>query len=169
MPSARGSFKAFGRRVSWLLFAKILFSLVIVVYAATIAITTTSYQAEMGSNFTVTNQLIATDKGFYLATSAAGANGTLCTSPITFGSTPQTANSGITSGDLVYTVRVNSTGSAQATHKFNVTFVLGTSSFGPLCIQTAASPQSTQVIDCKFDIATNTLPASPYTFKVTIQ
>lgn len=169
MLSARRSFKAFGRKVSWLLLAKILFSVVVIVYAATIAVTTTSYQAEMGSNFTVTNQLIATDKGFYLATSAAGANGTLCTSPVTFGSTPQTANNGITSGDLVYTIRVNSTGAAQATHKFNVTFVLGSSTFGPLCIQTPASPQNNQIIDCKFDIATNTLPASPYTFRVIVQ
>ena len=169
MPSPRRSFKAFGRKISWLLLAKILFSLVVIVYAATIAVTTTSYQAETGSNFTVANQIVATDKGFYLATSASSANGTLCSSPITFSSTAQTANNGITSGHLVYIVRVNSTASAPMSQKFNVTFYLGSSTFGPLCIQTPASPQNNQIIDCKFDIATNTLPASPYTFRVIVQ
>ena len=169
MPSARGSFKAFGRRVSWLLFAKILFSLVAIVYAATVAVTTTNYQAEMGSNFTVANNLVATDKGFYLATSGSSSNFTSCSSPVTFGSTAQIANNGITSGHLVYVVRVNSTTNAPASQKFNVTFVLGSSTFGPLCIQTPSSPQNNQIVDCKFDIATNTLPASPYTFKVTVQ
>jgi hypothetical protein len=169
VPAPRRSFKAFGRRVSWLLVAKILFSLVVIVYAATVAVTTTNYQAEMGANFTVANNLLATDKGFYLATSGSTSNSTSCSSPTTFGSTAQTANNGITSGHLVYVVRVNSTTNSPMSQKFNVTFFLGLSTFGPLCIQTPASPQNNQIIDCKFDIATNSLPVSPYSFKVTVQ
>lgn len=70
---------------------------------------------------------------------------------------------------MVYTVRVNSTSSAPATTKFNVTFTLGSTPYGPICIQTAATPTNGQIIDCKFDIAATTLPVSIYTFKVTIQ
>jgi hypothetical protein len=151
------------------LFVKIFLSLAVLVYAASISVTTSTYQAEIGSLVKVANNLLATDKGFYLAGSASSSNGTLCSSPITFGSTPQTANNGITSGHLVYVVRVNSTASAPVSQKFNVTFFLGSSTFGPLCIQTPASPQNGQTIDCKFDIATNNLPASPYSFKVTVQ
>jgi hypothetical protein len=169
MTKSGGLSSALVRRVPWLLLAKVLLSLAVVVYAATITITTTNYQAETGSSFSVSNNLVAVDKGFYLANTSAIANSTSCTSPVTFSSTPQIANNGITPGHLVYVVQVNSTGAGAGGMNYNVTFVLGSSTFGPLCIQTAVSPQNAQTITCKFDIASNSLPASPYTFKVTIQ
>jgi len=157
-----------GRRVSWILLVKIVLSLAVLVYAASISVTTTTYQAEIGSLLKVANNLLATDKGFTLAGSGSSATGTSCSSPIIFGGSPGTANTVITGGHLVYDVQVNSTTNAPVNTKFNVTLVLSSTTYGPLCIQTPASPANGQTIDCKFDVGT-TLPASPYTFKVTVQ
>jgi hypothetical protein len=154
--------------MSWLVLAKVVLSLAILVYAGSISVSTSSYQAEMGSSVTVANNLFATDKGFALANTGSAAAGTNCTSPITFSDTPGTANTPITVGHLVYDVQVNSTGSVAPNTKFNVTLVLASTTYGPLCIQTPGTPMNGQTIDCRFDVGT-TLPASPYTFKVTVQ
>ena len=147
---------------------KLLLTLLIIVFAATINSTPKNFTAELGSAATVPSGLLMTDRGFATATSSATANGT-CTVPIVFGATASVGNNGITSGHIVYTVRVNSTTTAQALKKYNVTFTLGSTLYGPICIQTAAVPANGQIIDCKFDIAITALPVSIYTFKVTIQ
>jgi hypothetical protein len=160
------SFKAFGRRVSWLLFVKIMLCLVVFAYAATISVTSTSYQAEVGSLTTFPSGLIATDKGFAVSYTAGSSAGTSCSTPVQFGLTPKTANTTIVAGHFVYDVQVNTTVSVP-TAKFNVTLVLGSAApYGPLCIQSLGVPNET--IDCRFDVGP-VLPASPYTFKVTIQ
>jgi hypothetical protein len=159
----------FAKRVSWILFAKVALSLVVLVYAASISVTTTTYQAEIGSAVKFANNLLATDKGFATVLVGSTAAGTSCSSPITFGAVPGTANTAITGGHWVYDVQVNSTSGAAANTKFNVTLTLASNPpYGPLCIQTPASPANSQTIDCKFDVGT-TLPASPYSFKVTVQ
>ncbi len=168
MNKVRRIFFNFGRRVSWLPLVKIVLSLGILVYAASISATTTTYQAELGSLVKVANNLLATDKGFTLAGAGSSATGTSCSSPIIFGGSPGTANTAITASHLVYDVQVNSTTNASPTTKFNVTLVLASTTYGPLCIQTPASPANGQTIDCKFDVGT-TLPSSPYSFKVTVQ
>jgi hypothetical protein len=157
-----------GRASGRVLAAKILLSLIVVVLAVSISVTSNTYQAEFGSNVNVANGLLATDKGFSLSSTAGSSVGADCNSPVVFGSTPKTANTTIVAGHLVYDVQVNSTASAVANTKFNVTLTVGSNSYGPLCIQTPASPTDGQIIDCKFDIGT-ALPASPYTFKVTVQ
>jgi len=154
-------------RGSWVFAAKLLLSLVAIVFAASISVTSSTYQAEIGSAVSVANNLVATDKGFTLAGSGASAAGTSCSSPIIFSGSPGTANTNITGGDLVYDVQVNSTTNAPVNSKFNVTLVLASTTYGPLCIQTPASPANGQTIDCKFDVGTS-LPPSPYTFKVTV-
>jgi hypothetical protein len=168
MDKVRRIWTSFAKRVSWILFVKVALSLAVIVYAASISVTTTTYQAEIGSAVKVANNLLATDKGFTLAGSGSSATGTSCSSPIIFGGSPGTANIAITASHLVYDVQVNSTTSAPVSTKFNVTLVLASTTYGPLCIQTPASPANGQTIDCKFDVGT-TLPASPYTFKVTVQ
>ncbi len=147
---------------------KSLLSLVILVSAASISLTTNNFQAEFGSVFKVASNLLATDKGFSLAILGSLAAGTSCSSPITFGPTPGTANTAITAGHLVYDVQVNSTAGALPSTKYNVTLVLAQNTYGPLCIATPASPVNGQTVDCKFDIGM-TLPASPFAFKVTVQ
>jgi len=154
-------------RGSWVFAAKFLLSMVAIVFAASISVTSSTYQAEIGSAVSVANNLVATDKGFTLAGSGASAVGTSCSSPIIFSGSPGTANTNITGGHLIYDVQVNSTTNAPVNSKFNVTLVLASTTYGPLCIQTPASPANGQTIDCKFDVGT-TLPASPYTFKVTV-
>jgi hypothetical protein len=148
--------------------AKIFVSLAVLVYAASISLTTTTYQAEVGSLVIVANNLLATDKGFAPAVLGSSAAGTSCSSPIVFGAVPGTANTAITAGHLVYDVQVNSTSSATPNAKFNVTLTLASTTYNPLCIQDSASPVNGQTIDCKFDVGT-TLPVSPYTFKVIVQ
>lgn len=153
-------------RGSWIFAAKLLLSLVAIVFAASISVTSSTYQAEIGSAVNVTNNLVATDKGFLV--NAAGSAATSCSSPVTFGVSPGTANTAITGGHLVYDVQVNSTASATPSHNFTVTLVLASSTYGPVCIMTPASPANLQTIDCKFDVGTS-LPTSPYSFKVTVQ
>ena len=147
---------------------KILVSLFVLVYAANITVTTTTYQSEFGATVSTANNLIATDKGFSVATSGASASGTTCSSPVIFSGTPATANTTITAGHFVYDVQVNSTSGATPNVKYNVTLTLASTPYGPLCIQNAATPANGQRIDCKFDVGT-TLPASPYSFKITVQ
>jgi hypothetical protein len=112
--------------------------------------------------------ILATDKGFAPAGTGSAEAGTSCSSPIVFAASPGTANTLITAGHWVYDVQVNSTSSAMPNAKFNVTLTLASTTYNPLCIQDPASPANGQTIDCKFDVGT-TLPASPYTFKVTVQ
>ena len=169
MSKARRLSRIVGKGSSWIFAAKLLLSLVAIVLAASISATSSTYQAEIGSAVNVVNGLLATDKGFSLASVAS--NGTSCSSPVTFGSSPGTASTNITAGHLVYDVQINSTTSTSvppAGTKFNVTVVIGSTPYGPVCIQTPLPSASGQTIDCKFDVGT-ALPASPYTFKVTVQ
>lgn len=147
-----------------------LLSLTAVVFAATISVTSTTYQAEIGSAQKVANNLVATDKGFApaLVGASASSTGTSCSSPMVFGAVPGTANSAITTGHWVYDVQVNSTSTATPNAKYNVTLALASTTYPSLCIQDAATPINGQTIDCKFDVGTM-LPTSPYSFKVTVQ
>jgi len=140
--------------------------MVAIVFAASISVTSSSYQAEIGSAVNVANGLIATDKGFSVSPTVGSPAGTSCSNPVSFGASPQTANTTIVAGHLVYDVQVNATSGAPSNSQFNVTLVLGSSTYGPLCIQTLSLLSGT--IDCRFDVGT-VLPASPYTFKITIQ
>jgi hypothetical protein len=158
-----------GNRASWVLSAKIIASLLVLVYAANITVTTTTYQSEFGSTLSTASGLIAVDKGFSVALSTvASGTGTSCSSPVVFSNTPGIANTTITAGHFVYDVQVNATGIANPNIKYNVTLTLASSAYGPLCIQNASSPAIGQRIDCKFDVGT-ALPAIPYSFKVTVQ
>ena len=109
--------------------------------------------------------LLATDKGFSKAPATVSAVPASCSSPATFG-VDTTANTAITAGDMVYDVQVNATAGLSINTKFNVTLVVGSTTYGPVCLQTLLVLTGT--IGCKFDVG-NALPASPYTFKVTIQ
>lgn len=152
----------------WILLAKVSLALLGVVFAATITVTSTTYQAEFGSATTIAGGLTATDKGFSASATGAGSNGANCTSAVVFGASPKTANTNIVAGHLVYDVQVNTTASSIGSTKYNVTLVIGSTSYGPLCIMTQGVQPANQTIDCKFDVGT-ALPASPYAFKVTVQ
>ncbi|OLE68554.1 hypothetical protein AUF78_15450 [archaeon 13_1_20CM_2_51_12] len=159
----------FGSRASLLVVVKATIFIVVLAYATGISVTTTSYQAEIGSAVKVANGLLAIDKGFSIA--LVPSTGTSCSSPVTFGVLPGMANTTITGGHWVYDVQVQSTTSASmppAGTKFNVTLVLASTTYGPVCIQTPFPSVSGQTIDCKFDVGM-TLPPSPYSFKVTVQ
>ncbi len=143
-------------------------ALLALVFAASITVSTTTYQAQVGSTVNVTNSLRAIDKGFSIPTSGSTSNGTSCSNPVIFSPSPGIANTNITAGDLVYDIQVKSTPIAQPNTPFNVTFVLGSTVYGPLCIQTPSPSVDGQIIDCKFDIGTNSLPSSPYSFRVII-
>ncbi len=155
-------------RASVLLFAKLATLMLALAFASNLMVSTTKYQAEVGSFFNVTNVLLATDKGFSRASGGSGGDGTNCSSPIIFGSTPGIANTSITQDHWVFDVQVNSTSNAGSGNYFNVTFVLASNSYGPLCIKTPSPALDNQSIECKFDVGNN-LPSSPYTFKILIQ
>ena len=166
MSKAKRLSRIVGRGSSWIFAVKLLLSLVAIVLAASISVTSRTYQAEIGSAVNVVNGLIATDKGFSVSPTAGASAGTSCSSPVSFSTSPQTANTTIVAGHLVYDVQVNATSGASTNTQFNVTLVVGSTTYGPLCIQTLTLLSGT--IDCRFDVGT-ALPASPYTFKVTVQ
>jgi len=162
-----GRFTAFGRRVSWLLLAKAMVFLVVLVYATNLSVTNTNYQAELGSLFKVANGLVVIDKGFSVAVSGAVAVGNFCpTVPVLFAATPGSANTTIVAGHFLYAVQINDT-SAPINNTYNVTLVLASGTYGPLCIRTALAAGN-QIIVCRFDVGA-VLPVSPYSFKVTVQ
>lgn len=155
------------RRVSWILLFKVTVFLAVLVYATNISITNSNYQAEVGTLFKVANGFVAMDKGFAVASVPAVAVGNVCPNvPVPFAIIPGSANTTISAGHLVYAVQINDT-SAPMGNTYNVTLVLGSSTYGPLCIKTALSAAG-QIILCRFDVGT-VLPLSPYSFKVTVQ
>jgi hypothetical protein len=168
MTLSRRALDRLTKRSFWILSVKAVILTVAIVSGASITVTTRNYQSQVGSALQVASTLIATDKGFSLASSSSSSAGTSCTTPVLFSTTPGIASTGITSGHMVYDVQVNSTGSSPPSAKFNVTLVLAGTTYGPLCIQDNGAPINGQTIDCKFDVGLS-LPAPPYTFKVTVQ
>ena len=151
-------------RTGTVLALKLCIAMVTLVFAASITVGTTTYQAEIGSALNVTNQLRATDKGFSSVAVTTGA--TSCSSPTAFGFLTGTANDALTSGDQMYTVQVASTATTPQ-HWYNVTLVLASTPYGPVCITQTGTPTAGQLINCEFDVG-KTLPASPYSFEVTV-
>lgn len=159
------------RGFTWYLSAKIILALLVLAVSAAITVSNTSYQAEMGSAYQVNNNLTVEDKGFTTATTNTGPTGTCPTGNVTFTSTPQTANNGISAGDIVYDVQVNTTTSTPSMVCFTVTLTLsigGTQTTKSVTIATGSTITAAQAIDCKLDIGTGTPPASPFSFKVTV-
>ncbi len=152
------------KRAAILFSARVCLALVTLVFAASITVSTTTYQAEIGSAFNITNQLTATDKGFSTVGSTIAA--TSCSTPTVFGVSTGIANDALTSGDQMYTVQVASTATT-AQQGYNVTLVLASTTYGPVCIAQTGTPTAGQLINCEFDVGT-TLPTSPYSFKVTV-
>lgn len=152
------------RKTSWVFAARVILSLVVVGFAANIVVTTSSYQTEVGSVVSVPNVLVVTSISYFKASANSAA--TSCSTPILFGLSGQVASTSITSGDWVYDVRVNSTASTPILTFYNVSFALGSTSYGHTCTESAASVNSNLFIDCKYDVGT-VLPASPYSFKIT--
>ena len=143
---------------------KFCIAMVTVVFAASITVGTTTYQAEIGSALNITNQLTATDKGF--SSVAVSTAATSCSTPTAFGVLTGTANDALTMGHQMYTVQVASTATT-AQHGYNVTLFLASTTYGPVCITQSGAPTAGQLINCEFDVGT-TLPLSPYSFKVTV-
>jgi hypothetical protein len=156
------------RRTAVLFALRVCLALVTIVFAASISVTPTTYQSEVGSYVNVNNNLVATDRGFSFATTPSSAAGTSCASPIQFGSSPTTANTAITANHWVFTVQANSTTSIVANANFTVSLTVASTNEGSLCIEGASTPANNDTITCKFDIGP-TLPTSPYTFELTIQ
>ena len=156
------------RKAGTIFSARVLMALVALAFAASISVTPVTYQAEVGSYVDVTNGLLATDQGFSIASANATGAGVSCSAPVQFSNTTGVANTNITKGDWVYTVQVNTTNDVTLNENYNVNVTVGSNSYGPLCIEAASPPPTSQVIICKFDVGP-TLPPSPYTFGVKIR
>lgn len=160
-----------GRGFTWYLFAKIIIVLLVLAVSAAITVSSTTYQAEMGSAYQVNNNLSAEDKGFSTATTNTVSTGTCPAANVTFTSTPQTANNAITAGDIVYDVQINTTASTPILQCFTVTLTLsisGTQTTKSVAIATGSTIVAGQAIDCKLDTGTSSVPSSPFSFKVTV-
>ncbi len=148
--------------------------LVPVVFAATLAVTTTSFNGgENGSYLPVNNQIIVTDKGFSKSSSTQTATGSTCGSPTTFSGSPGVANTAITANDIIFDAQSNTTVTTPASTCFTVTFIVFTSpttrtTYPAVSIKTGSTVTAGQTIDCKFDIGAS-LPTSPFSFEVTVK
>jgi len=173
MKKASRIFDRLRRTFAWYLSGKVALAiLVLTVSATSIVVTTNTYQAEVGGELNVTNNLVAVDKGFSIASSVAIAAGTSCVSPTIFG-TGTVANNAITAQHVVYDVAVNETLGATVNTCYTATLVVTPSggsamTFGPVYMKSAASLLTTLRIDCEFDIGASA-PASPYSFQLTVQ
>ncbi len=152
---------------------RVIVLLATVVFAATLAVTTTSLAGENGSYLPVNNKIVVTDKGFSKSSSTQTGSGVSCSSNVTFSGSPAVANTIITVNDIVFDAQVNTTGSTPVSTCFTVTLVVFTSltsrsTYGPVYIATGTPVTAGQTIDCKFDVGTS-LPGSPFSFKVTVQ
>jgi hypothetical protein len=154
------------------LVVKVLLVLVVVAWATTSVVQNVNYTGETGAVENINNTLLATSKGFH-TTSAASASGTSCPgSPVTFG-VGSAANTVLVNGDEIFEVQVNTTGTTPTSTCFTVTLYLSTSQgsetqYGPIYLASGASAPAGETIDCKFDLATTSLPSSPFTYRLTI-
>ncbi len=160
-----------GRSLTWFFSTKLVLPiLVLAVSAATITATTKNYQGEIGSAVNVSNNILVGDKGFSKPLVNTAATGSCPSGNVTFAATPGLqANNAITAGDIVYDVQVNATASTPLRSCFTVTLSISGSPDKSLTIASGTSVSAGWTIDCKLDIGTTSLPASPYTFKVTVQ
>src|SRR6267143_2454122 len=159
-------------RTSILLVVKMFLITIIVAWAANSAIQPVNYTGETGGLSSTNNQLLTTAKGFS-KTSAASAVGTSCGSPVTFGS-GTVANTALTGGDIIFDAQVNTTATTPSNTCFTATFYLSTSigsqtMYGPVYLSTGATVTPGQAIDCKFDFGSSSLPAPPFSYKLTVQ
>ncbi len=146
--------------------------LVLAVSAAAVTVAPTNDQAEMGSAFNISNNILVGDKGFSKPATGTGVTGTCPSGNVTFAATPGSANNLIIAGDIVYDVQVNATALTPLVSCFTVSITLpigGSQTTKSLTIASGTSVAAGWTIDCKLDIGTTTLPASPYSFKVVVQ
>jgi hypothetical protein len=156
------------RKAGTILTARVLMALVALAFAASISVTPVMYQAQIGSYVSVVNGLLATDQGFSFASANSTGVGISCSAPIQFSNTPGTANTNVTKDHWVYAVQVNTTTGIASNQNFTVYVTVGSTTYGPVCIEGASTPTTAQIITCKFDVGA-TLPSSPYSFGVKIQ
>lgn len=159
------------RTFTWYFSAKVALAILIVSVSASIAVTTSNYQAEMGSAYNVSNNLLVGDKGFSKPSAGTASTGSCPSANITFSGSPANANNAIIAGDIVYDVQVNETASTPTVSCFTVTLTLslsGSQITKSLTIASGTSVAAGQTIDVKLDIGTTSLPASPFSFKVTV-
>jgi len=158
---------------TWYFSAKVVLAILIfAVSAASITASTTNYQAELGSAYNVSNNLLVGDKGFSKPSVGTGATGSCPAANVTFSGSPGNANNAITAGDIVYDVQVNATASTPLVSCFTVTLTIslsGSQITRSLTIASGTSVAADQTIDCKLDIGITSLPASPFSFTVTVQ
>ena len=112
------------RKAPLYLALKVLLALSVLVYAASIVTTTTTYQASVGGAIKVTNNLKAMDKGFSKASSTLSAAGTSCGANVTFTGSPDVANTATTAGNILYIVQVNTTASTATSTCFTANVVI---------------------------------------------
>ncbi len=155
------------RKATLVLSVKVILSLIVLVNAASITVTTTSYQAEVGGAISIASNLSGgADKGFSKASSAIMATGTTCPTAAIFG-VATVATPAVTSGDLVYDLQVNSTGTPNNTC-WVVTFVYTPSGGSQITLTTEiGTVASSGTIDCKFDVGVSA-PNSPFSYKVSV-
>ena len=154
--------------------AKLLLSLLFLVSAASITVSTTQLQAEHGGAIAFSNNLVAADRGVSRNTSGTADAGTSCgpSGNVTFTTgTIQQANIGLIVNDFVYTIQVNTTALTPTNSCFTVTLRMiasGNTNTYVLHLATSGTVVADQAVNCIFDIG-SALPSSPYSFSVAVQ
>jgi hypothetical protein len=159
------------RKASLYFAVRILLSLIFFANAVLIqSVVTSPIQSVTGGALSVNTNLSSADRGFSKAASTmAAAGASSCAGNVTFLVLAQSANNAITSGDIVYDVQLNTTGTTPSSTCYTVTLANTSSGGSPqtyrLYVATGLVVASGESIDCKFDIG-STIPASPFSFSL---
>ncbi len=166
-----GAGSILARKLPFYLLIKAILTMIVLVYAASVSVTVTVHQADVGGYLSVTNNLAAMDKGFSKASSTLTVTGNCPTGNVTFSSSPQVANTNITLSHIIYDIQVNTTATTALLSCFAVMLTItpagSSQQTSTVKVATGSSVSAGWTVDCKFDIGT-TLPPSPFSFKVTV-
>ncbi len=150
---------------------KAILSLIVLVNAASVIVTTTQYKAIIGGAVSVSSNLVSRDRGFFKASSALPATGTTCPTAAIFG-VATIATLGMTAGHTVYDLQVNTTTLTTPQNTcWSVAFVYtpaegSQTTLGPFVIGTLIAV-SGLTMDCDFDVGAS-IPNSPFSYSVTV-
>ena len=140
-----------------------------VVYASSVSVTTSTYQAQNGVYYVVTGNFVVTGQGFTVGQTATASTPPPC--PWRNGGTCTTA---VTGGDWVYTVQVALTGSTPKSSIFTVTLQWlpqgGTAyvTVGTLQFTTPSTITTGQTMNFTFDTGSTSFTA-PVAIVITVQ
>jgi hypothetical protein len=159
------------KSLPWTLTFKVVLVLVVAVSGASITITQSKYQTELGGTLNFDNHVVLIDRGFSVFGVSVNATGGCPSLNVTFTNNPTIANTAIISGDYVYDAQIVTTSLTPTLSCFTARLTItpngGPASVYSVTVASGSTVSSGETIDCQFDIGPS-LPTPPFTFLATV-